>query len=429
MKKEFPGFFANGVSDIENLWDECIFVLDANVLLSLYRYSDSTRSELLQVFEALAGRLWIPNQVAYEYLNNRLTVIGEQSKIYDDAIKKIEALRKSLENSNQHPFVSKETLTTSNENFERLIVELNENKSVHEKRINSDEIKDQLEKLLADKVGEAYTKEETEEIIAKGKLRYEEKIPPGYCDIKKGGNSTLFADICKPYGDYIVWLQLIEKSKSDDKPMIFITGDVKEDWWLLFNGKTIGPQPQLVEEFQSLTEKTFYMYPPDRFLERANTYLQQETSQQAVDEIRDIRFEESEVSILDQLMNSHWPSSNSKMVNEAASPAWRHNLSRKLDILSVEKDTLAARLNDVRIYLDEAISRQKSVRTIIHQSSSSGAHLNLENLEVFKKSLASADRSIEKLEVEQRDLLSSLATIKNQEKAILLEISDDTPTM
>lgn len=407
MKKEFPGFFANGVSDIENLWDECIFVLDANVLLSLYRYSDSTRSELLQVFEALAGRLWIPNQVAYEYLNNRLTVIGEQSKIYDDAIKKIEALRKSLENSNQHPFVSKETLTTSNENFERLIVELNENKSVHEKRINSDEIKDQLEKLLADKVGEAYTKEETEEIIAKGKLRYEEKIPPGYCDIKKGGNSTLFADICKPYGDYIVWLQLIEKSKSDDKPMIFITGDVKEDWWLLFNGKTIGPQPQLVEEFQSLTEKTFYMYPPDRFLERANTYLQQETSQQAVDEIRDIRFEESEVSILDQLMNSHWPSSNSTMVNEAASPAWRHNLSRKLDILSVEKDTLAARLNDVRIYLDEAISRQKSVRTIIHQSSSSGAHLNLENLEVFKKSLASADRSIEKLEVAKRSAKQS----------------------
>ncbi|TFH79016.1 PIN-like domain-containing protein [Pseudomonas kribbensis] len=429
MKKEFPGFFANGVSDIENLWDECIFVLDANVLLSLYRYSDSTRSELLQVFEALAGRLWIPNQVAFEYLNNRLTVIGEQSKIYDDAIKRIEALRKSLENSNQHPFVSKETLTTSIENFERLIVELNENKSVHEKRINSDEIKDQLEKLLADKVGEAFTKEETEEIIAKGKLRYEEKIPPGYCDIKKGGNSTLFADICKPYGDYIVWLQLIEKSKSDDKPMIFITGDVKEDWWLLFNGKTIGPQPQLVEEFQSLTKKTFYMYPPDRFLERANTYLQQEISQQAVDEIRDIRFEESEVSIFDQLMNSHWPSSNSTMVNEAASPAWRHNLSRKLDILSVEKDTLAARLNDVRIYLDEANSRQKSVRTIIHQSSSSGAHLNLENLEVFKKSLASADRSIEKLEVEQRDLLSSLAAIKNQEKAILLEISNDTPTM
>lgn len=428
MKKEFPGFFANGKSDIESLWDECIFVLDANVLLSLYRYSDSTRSELLQVFNALADRLWIPNQVAFEYLNNRLTVIGEQSKIYDDAIKKIEALRKSLETNNQHPFVSKETLSTSIANFESLITELNENKSIHEKRINDDEIKDQLEKLLADKVGKTYAKEEIDEIIIKGKARYEEKIPPGYCDIKKGGNSTLFSDICKPYGDYIVWLQLIDKSKAEDKPIIFITGDVKEDWWLLFNGKTIGPQPQLVEEFQSLTKKTFYMYPPDRFLERANTYLQQETSQQAVDEIRDIRFEESEISIFDQLLNSHWPPSNLSNTNDAISPTWRHNLSRRLDILSEEKESLAARLNDVHTYLDEAISRQKSVRAILQQSSSNGAHLNPENMEVFKKSLASADRSIEKLEMEQRDLLNSLAVIKNQEKAILLEVSNDIPT-
>ncbi|WP_152545505.1 PIN-like domain-containing protein [Pseudomonas chlororaphis] len=429
MKKEFPGFFANGTSDIESLWDECIFVLDANVLLSLYRYSDSTRSELLQVFDALADRLWIPNQVAFEYLNNRLTVIGEQSKIYDDAIKKIETLRKSLENSNQHPFVSKNTLSASIETFEKLIVELNENRSIHEKRINNDEIKDQLEKLLADKVGKIYTKEETEQIIVKGKARYEEKIPPGYCDIKKGGNSTLFSDICKPYGDYIVWLQLIDKSKADDKSVIFITGDVKEDWWLLFNGRTIGPQPQLVEEFQSLTKKTFYMYPPDRFLERANMYLQQETSQQAVDEIRDIRFEESEISSFDQLLNAHWPSSNLAMANDATSPTWRHNLSRKLDILSEEKESLAARLNDVRTYLDDAISRQKSVRTIIQQSSSNGTHINSDNLEIFKKSLASADRSIEKLEMEQRDLLNSLVVIKNQEKAILLEVSNDISTM
>jgi hypothetical protein len=384
---------------------------------------------LLQVFDALADRLWIPNQVAYEYLNNRLTVIGEQSKIYDDAIKKIEALRKSLENNNQHPFVSKDTLSASIGIFEKLIAELNENKSIHEKRINNDEIKDQLEQLLADKVGKTFTKEKTEEIITKGKARYEEKIPPGYCDIKKGGNSTLFLDVCKPYGDYIVWLQLIDKSKSDEKPIIFITGDVKEDWWLLFNGKTIGPQPQLVEEFLSLTEKSFYMYPPDRFLERANMYLQQETSQQAVNEIRDVRFEESEISVFDQLLNSHWPSSNTATVTEAASPAWRHNLSRRLDILSEEKEALAARLNDVRTYLDDAISRQKSVRTILHQSSADGARLNVENMEIFRKSLISAERSIEKLEIEQRDLLSSLAVIKNQEKSILLEVSNDSPAM
>lgn len=427
MKKEFPGFFANGTSDIEKLWNECIFVLDANVLLSLYRYSDSTRSELLQVFNALAERLWIPNQVAYEYLNNRLTVIGEQSKIYDDAIKKIEALRKSLENNNQHPFVSKETLNTSIENFEKLITELTENRGVHEARINNDEIKDQLEKLLEERVGENFTKEKIEEIIKEGKARYEEKIPPGYCDIKKGGNSTIFLDICKAYGDYIVWLQLIERSKTATKPIIFITGDVKEDWWLLFNGKTIGPQPQLVEEFLSLTGNSFYMYPPDRFLERANAYLQQETSQQAVNEIRDIRSEESELSVFDQILNSHWPSNNPASAAEVTSPVWRHNLSRRLDILSEEKETLAARLNDVRHNLDDAISKHKSVRGILQNSSSGDALLNSDNIEIFRRSLISAERSIERLEAEQRDLLNSISVIKSQEKSILLEVSNESP--
>ncbi|MNV92849.1 hypothetical protein D3C71_1874770 [compost metagenome] len=83
----------------------------------------------------------------------------------------------------------------------------------------------------------------------------------------------------------------------------------------------------------------------------------------------------------------------------------------------------------MRTYLDDAISRQKSVRTILQQSSSEGARLNVENMEVFRKSLISAERSIEKLEMEQRDLLSSLATIKSQEKSILLEVSNDSPAM
>lgn len=66
MKKEFPGYFANHEDDIEKLWQDCIFVLDANVMLSLYRYSDATGSELLKVFNFLSERLWIAHQVAQE---------------------------------------------------------------------------------------------------------------------------------------------------------------------------------------------------------------------------------------------------------------------------------------------------------------------------------------------------------------------------
>jgi hypothetical protein len=296
MKKEFPGYFSNRTAVDEQLWDDCIFVLDANVLLSLYRYSDTTRRELLQVFSSLADRLWIPYQVAAEYLSNRLSVIGDQVKVYDDAIKKIDSLRKSLQTQNQPPFVSGDVLGEAESIFSKLDAELAGNKKLHEQRINLDEIKDELEILLEEKVGAGFTREKLEEIMVVGKGRYEERIPPGYRDIKKGGESTLFSDRCKPYGDYIVWLQIIERATELAKSVVFVTGDVKEDWWETYQGKTVGPHPQLAQEFYDEVSKDFYMYTPDRFLEKANAYLRREVSQDAVDEIRDVRAEDIEAA-------------------------------------------------------------------------------------------------------------------------------------
>lgn len=286
MKSSFPGFFANGAIEISKLWQECLFVLDANVLLSLYRFSDSTRIELLKVFASLRQRLWIPHQVASEYLANRLTVLGEQLKAYDDAVKKVESLQKSLENLNQAPFVSGGTQREAAKVFRKLIDEFAEKRSVHDQRVYSDDIKDALEELFSGRVGKPFSRQQLEDCIKVGAERYAENIPPGYEDRKKGGDSELFSDRCKPYGDYFVWLQMIEKSKKDGVSIIFITGDVKDDWWSSFQGKTIGPLPALVEEFQQLTGKNFYMYTPHRFLERANEHLKQDVPQVAVDEIK-----------------------------------------------------------------------------------------------------------------------------------------------
>lgn len=295
MKKEFPGHFSGAAEDIEKIWEECIFVLDANVLLNLYRYSDFTCSKLLEVFEALSERLWVPHQVVLEYLNNRLAVIGDVGRVYEDAVKKIDVLSKSLESHNQHPFIKPATLVESERLFKKMVEELNENKLVHAKRISVDEVKDQLQKLLEGKVGAGFSRERLDKVIVDGKARYEQKTPPGFCDVKKGGDSIVFTDICRPYGDYIVWLQILEQAKLLKRSVIFVTGDTKDDWWASFQGKTLGPHPQLVQEFLEQVGRDFYMYPPDRFLERASKYLKQDASEQAVNEIRDIREEDSEL--------------------------------------------------------------------------------------------------------------------------------------
>lgn len=67
MKKLFPGYYRPSETDFASLWDNCIFVFDANVLLNLYRYSTETSAELIDIMDKISDRLWLPFQVASEY--------------------------------------------------------------------------------------------------------------------------------------------------------------------------------------------------------------------------------------------------------------------------------------------------------------------------------------------------------------------------
>ena len=94
MKSKFSGYFKPKTEEIQSLWKDSTFVLDTNVLLNLYRYSDETREEFFRILEKIQERIWIPNQVGTEFFTNRLSVIDSQEKTYDDAIKSLEKNRK-----------------------------------------------------------------------------------------------------------------------------------------------------------------------------------------------------------------------------------------------------------------------------------------------------------------------------------------------
>ncbi|WP_417693758.1 PIN-like domain-containing protein [Pseudomonas sp.] len=292
MKNSFPGQFSNKPDKIKALWENGLIALDANVLLDLYRYSDSTRAALINVLELLKERIWISNQVAKEYFSNRLKVIGDQAKLYDSAISELGKLKAGFENQKQHPFIGVEALDGFVASFDKVVDELKINKEIHDGRIYEDDIKNKLGDIFDGRVGAGYEVGKLEEIVVEGAVRFQNKVPPGFKDAAKGGDGVSLSDRCAPYGDYIGWLQLMEKSKESGLGVIYVTGDNKEDWWLKQSGKTIGPLPELVEEFVGVTDNLFYMYQPDRFLEYANGFLQQEASPDAVEEIRDTRVEE-----------------------------------------------------------------------------------------------------------------------------------------
>jgi hypothetical protein len=101
MKELFPAYYSLTDDELNTLWKNCLFVLDTNVLLDLYRLPNAASNDLLKILKdpAVSGRLWIPFQAALEYQNNRLRVIGDQINRYGEvreALEKAEIEFKSV---------------------------------------------------------------------------------------------------------------------------------------------------------------------------------------------------------------------------------------------------------------------------------------------------------------------------------------------
>lgn len=60
------------------------------MLLNIYRYADATRDDLFKVLQGLGGRTWIPYQAAKEFYRNRIAVIREQHRKYQELEKALD---------------------------------------------------------------------------------------------------------------------------------------------------------------------------------------------------------------------------------------------------------------------------------------------------------------------------------------------------
>lgn len=289
MKTQFPGYFALSKPRIKKLWDEAVFVFDANILLGLYRYSDATRKEFFSTLDAIKDRCWLPHQAVKEYFDNRLSVIGKQEEAYAEIARSMDEIEKKFKNAHQHPFLSVKILDRLCSDFEVARKELNKSKSFHTNRINSDDVLIEIEKIFRDRVGLAYEEEQLSAILIEGEERYQKSIPPGFRDAKKddSGNSA------RKYGDLILWKQILDKATTDKVGIVFVCDDRKDDWWLQFKGKTLGPRPELVKEFMGVGGTDLHMYSSDRFLEFAGEHFDRVVSEVAVSEMRELkRFDE-----------------------------------------------------------------------------------------------------------------------------------------
>lgn len=242
MKKLFQSHIPDSEQEIKRVWKDALIVFDANTILNLYRYSDRSRSEFIALLKNLKQRIWIPEQAAHEYFKNRFDVIGDQTKAYEAAKKSINDLRDALRKDRGHPFIGEKTMESLSSILTEVERELDTNKEKQISRIPSDDIMLEIVNIFDGRVGERLSPEQFELIFEEGAARYEQKVPPGYKDASKHDNPITVAEKRSVFGDLILWKQTIARAKEQKKPVILVTDDAKEDWWLEAQGKTIGPR-------------------------------------------------------------------------------------------------------------------------------------------------------------------------------------------
>jgi DNA-directed RNA polymerase specialized sigma24 family protein len=278
MKSRFPGYYRPSPEAFRDLWASGIVAVDANVLLDVYRYSEGTANDLLEIFSRLEHRLWIPYQAAQEYHQNLEATIASQISPYDTARQQAQDLLSLLSKPSRHPFVPNVLLKDLEALIQRLETALQEGKGRLEELLTQNPLKERLAQIFDGKIGEPLPEDLCSQIIASASRRFDQNIPPGYMDREKPEP--------KRYGDLLIWHQLMAEARARKKPLLFVSADVKEDWFLRVGGKTLGPRPELCEEFGGDTDQLFYAYPTESFLAQANKYLKAQVKQATIEEVQ-----------------------------------------------------------------------------------------------------------------------------------------------
>lgn len=282
MKELYSGYSKKDKQELKELWKDVLITFDANVILNLYRYSESTRTAILELIDKFKDQIFLTHQVGLEYNRNRYEIISDQENSHKDFLKKLKTIENDLKSKDTPPFLSDNLYKSMSSVFNKVEKEIQTHIDSFEEMIDNDKIFDKIDEIFKNKITKKFDEEKISEIYKEGNDRYEKKIPPGYEDNKKPVN--------RKFGDLVFWKEILEKSKTNKKSIILISDERKEDWiWKLRNGKTIGPRQELVEELKEYSGKSFHIYSTERFLNFGQTYLNENVNNKAILEIEKIK--------------------------------------------------------------------------------------------------------------------------------------------
>ncbi|GAA4970142.1 hypothetical protein HD597_008889 [Nonomuraea thailandensis] len=331
---------------------EGLIVLDANVLLHLYRVTPTAREQILATLLEVRDRLWIPHQAALEFHRNRVDVVlnrlsqfREVRRVLKDATNKAAGeLRKAvlrfthLRQMNMTDRVWDPGANGLNEEsilsrldgvMDSALAELVTLEAEHDLAPNDlqsgDPVLARLDEVTRGRIGPPYLHAELRHLVEEAtSYRYPNLIPPGYRDAERKPTPYRAA------GDYILWRQIMDYAQTEarGRMLVMVTSDAKEDWWELDkNGKAQQGRPELRQELFDHSKSSMVQMMLSDFLEAAVEQFPGRVSPDTVSEVRESERTAQAAGVLDvlsSLKDDHKPDLM------ALSPAEFEHLIRQL---------------------------------------------------------------------------------------------------
>lgn len=292
MREHFFEFFRPTKKETETLWKEANFVFDTNVLLNLYRMSAETSKEMRQTLDLIKTRLFLPHQVGVEFFRHAEKEIAIQVNAFESVKSRLKRIPNDFgKDLIRHPCIPVNGIKEALEKCvaeQIAIVEKSQSENQINFLVHDDPILSELTSLFEKSSAGASSAEEDKEINDKIDGRINENLAP-CCSSVPAKNSLS----TNPHrGDGRVWFQILKYAEEKKSPIIFVTGDLQENWWRMVklgnNEKPIGPHFALIRDVTSITQKGFWMYTQEQFLAMASEYLGAPIQTKGIEEVRNI---------------------------------------------------------------------------------------------------------------------------------------------
>lgn len=227
---------------------EGLIVLDTNVLLNVLRYSPAARDDLVGVIEAISSQCFVPHQIAEEYNRNRVKVVSDRLKEFEEVDKEIGSIKSSvrsvvnnLRDRRTLPALDIMNLEGSVKEFFDALEDASSEASEQydldpDMMVGSvDRWTTRLTDALAGCVAERSSSETLKVDVEEAERRQSEQLAPGFKD--------------KSGGDYLWWAEVLRNPNLKGKPLVIVSDDAaKGDWRHEARGIPVGPQRILIED-------------------------------------------------------------------------------------------------------------------------------------------------------------------------------------